>query len=125
MEKHLVQRAPKTYRRRFLAKVGDKFFTICIEDIAYIQSKDRLSLVVTFSNRKFILNDSLEFLQASLDPHIFFRINRSFIISYKAITEIQIYFSDRLIIKPSVESNQPMIVAKQRVRDFKCWAGDE
>ena len=125
MEKQFSTALSRTYKSRFLAKTGDKFHTISVDDIAYIQSKDRLSLIVTFNNKKFILNDTLEYFQTALDPQSFFRINRSFIISYKAIVEIQLYFRDRLLVKTCVDSSEPMIVAKQRVREFKRWAGDE
>lgn len=58
-----------------------------------------------------------------LDPEQFFRINRQFIISIRAIGEMRTYSKSRVHIKliPPVQSET--IVSVERSAAFKQWLG--
>jgi DNA-binding LytR/AlgR family response regulator len=67
------------------------------------------------------LDTTLEHLENELDPHSFFRINRKFYVSIHAIKDMISYTNSRLQIKLNSYNDQDVIVARERVKDFKEW----
>jgi DNA-binding LytR/AlgR family response regulator len=64
---------------------------------------------------------TMEQLEQQLDPHVFFRANRQFIINRGAITEVDFYFNGRLSIKVKPEPPERILISKARVPEFKSW----
>ncbi|HMK03106.1 MAG TPA: LytTR family DNA-binding domain-containing protein, partial [Ferruginibacter sp.] len=72
-------------KKRFLVSYQQKLLSIAIEDIAYFFSDNRFIFFKTFDNRRFLVEYRMEELEEILDPQLFFRINRSHIISINSI----------------------------------------
>ena len=51
----------------------------------------------------------------------FFRANRQYIISRKAINDISVWFGSRLSVNLSVAIPEKIIISKARVPEFKAW----
>ncbi|MFM6924761.1 MAG: LytTR family transcriptional regulator DNA-binding domain-containing protein, partial [Ferruginibacter sp.] len=64
-------------------------------------------------------------LESILDPKVFFRINRQYIISIHSIAEMFAYSKSRVLIKLNPPSKHETIVSTERSADFKHWLGDE
>jgi DNA-binding LytR/AlgR family response regulator len=58
-----------------------------------------------------------------LNPEEFFRINRKFILNLQAVKDIIVYSNSRLKIKTETYKAEDIIVARERVQDFKKWIG--
>lgn len=65
----------------------------------------------------------MEVLEQDLDGNYFYRINRKFIISMKAIKEIVVYSNSRLRIILTTFTGEDSIVSREKVTDFKKWIG--
>ena len=63
----------------------------------------------------------LEMLKDELEPQQFFRVNRTFIVNIQAIRDIISYTNSRLELKLDSYKEQQVIVARERVKDFKVW----
>jgi two-component system, LytTR family, response regulator LytT len=98
------------FKERFLVKQGQRLLSIPVTQIAYFFSQERFIFLKTFDNQKFLLEYRIEQLENLLSPAIFFRINRSCIISLPTVKEIHPYFGNRL-------------KSRKRVNDFKAWLG--
>ena len=68
-----------------------------------------------------MLDSTLDHLEQELDPNLFFRINRKFFVHIKAIKDMVSYTNSRLQIKLNTYKEQDVIVARERVKDFKNW----
>ena len=77
--------------------------------------------MVTFDNRSFYENSSLDETQRHLDPLKFFRANRQFIISHKAIKDISVWFDSKLSVNLTVDIPEKIIVSRVRASEFKEW----
>ena len=64
---------------------------------------------------------TLEQLENELEPKTFFRISRKFFVNINAIKDMVSYTNSRLQIKLTTYKDQDVIVARERVRDFKDW----
>jgi DNA-binding LytR/AlgR family response regulator len=63
----------------------------------------------------------LENLEEVLDPRLFYRINRAYIININAIQDVVVYSNSRLKITPLVKWENEIIVSREKVSDFKNW----
>jgi len=58
-----------------------------------------------------------------LDPKDFFRISRKYIVPLQAVKEIHVHSNSRLKISLPTYKADEVIVARERVSDFKEWLG--
>lgn len=113
--------AGKAFKERFMIKVGDKIRTIPVTDISAFYSLDKGTYLHTVSNRNYVLEFSLEQVMEMLDPKKYFRINRKHIVSINCIDEIIAHTNSRLKLKIKDFENEDIIVAREKVKDFKLW----
>ena len=111
----------KNFKERFLIKKGDGFKYLTINEVAYFVSDGGLTFLIDKTGKRFIVDDKMDSLEATLDPHQFFRINRKFIISENSVSKISNYFNSRLKLELSPTSKEEVIVARERVSEFKKW----
>ncbi|CAG5069308.1 Sensory transduction protein LytR [Dyadobacter sp. CECT 9623] len=114
----LNQRSP---RRSFLVPYRDKLIPLRDLDFAWLTIRNGLVVATLHDDRNFVIDKSLEELENQLDTNNFFRANRQFIISRQCITEIELYFNGRLLIRTSPASANQILISKERVPVFKKW----
>ena len=123
IKRMLVNPVEKEYKKRFSVKIGHQLKVIPIEEVECFYSENKGTYLHTLDNRDYLLDTTLEILENEINPKDFFRINRKFIIPLKSIKEIQVYTNSRLkIVLPSYKDDE-VIVARERVSDFKEWIG--
>lgn len=121
IKKLLVNPIDREYKKRFSIKVGQHLKLINIEDIECFYSENKGTYLHTSEGRNYLLDTTLENLEDELEPHMFFRINRKFYVNINAIKDMVSYTNSRLQIKLNSYKEQNVIVARERVKDFKGW----
>lgn len=116
-----VQMLTKRYKSRFMIKVGEHLKTIETASLLYFYSQDKATFCYTVDNRSLILDYTIEQLEEMTDPMVFFRVNRKYLVSAAAITDIISYTNSRLKLKLKGSTDDDVIVARERVQDFKEW----
>jgi len=111
----------KAYKSRFMVRVGDKIKTIPIEEILVFYSQEKSSFILTTDKRTYSIDYALEQLEPQLDPELYFRISRKYIISINACTNILAWSNSRLRLKIDGIEESDIIVARERVQEFKNW----
>ena len=111
----------KRHRSYFLLPERDKLVPLSTKDIAYAYIDSKSVKIVTHEHKNYYLTHTLDDLMAQLDPTLFFRANRQFIVSRDAIKDVSIWFGNKLAINLNVEVPEKIIVSKARVAEFKCW----
>jgi two-component system LytT family response regulator len=92
-----------------------------VERIACFYIENKMAKIITTDNETFYMDSPLEDLYLQLDPSEFFRANRQYIVSHKAIKDISIWFGSKLSINLIVSVPEKIIVSKARVSEFKTW----
>lgn len=113
------------YKKRFVVRYGEHIKTIDIEEVVYFYTEDKATFLCTKDARRFVVDFNMDSLDSMLDPKIFFRINRQYIISIHSIAEMFAYSKSRVLIKLNPPSKHETIVSTERSADFKLWLGDE
>ncbi len=111
------------YKKRFLVKLGADYISIATADIAYFYATHKLVCMVEKGGRKFILDQSLSDIEKQLDPGLFYRVNRKYILQMNAIRRIRSYPKSKLIIEVSPAAAEEIIVSQENAMAFKAWMG--
>jgi len=102
---------------------NDKLIPLAISDIAYFYIDNSSVKAVTFDEKKLQVDYNLDELYDMLNPIIFFRANRQFIVSRNSIKDIDLWFNNRLSINLKMQIPQQILISKARVTEFKNWLG--
>ncbi|MBP9925699.1 MAG: response regulator transcription factor [Cyclobacteriaceae bacterium] len=111
----------KSYKNRFMVKLGDHIKSITSDQISIFFADGRDVYLITDQMRKFIIDYTLESLDEILDPKIFYRVNRSYIVNISAIQDVVVFSNSRLKISPHVKWEPQIIVSREKVGAFKEW----
>ena len=105
----------------FLVHFRDKIIPLKAEDIAFFHTFEERVTAYCFGGEKYQIDQTLEALQSKLSSEDFFRANRQFIISRKAVKDISVWFGSRLSANLIIDAPERIVVPKARVHDFKEW----
>jgi DNA-binding LytR/AlgR family response regulator len=111
----------KSYKSRFMVKVGDKIKSVPVEEILVFYSQEKASFIRTADAHTYCIDYALDQLEPMLDPEKYFRINRKYIVSIDACTNILAWTNSRLRLKIDGIDDSDIIVARERVVEFKSW----
>ena len=114
----------KRYRSCFLLPERDKLVPVLVNSIVYIFIDAKTVKIVTTSGKVYYMNHTLDDIMSELDPWVFFRANRQFIVSRDSIKDVSVWFGNKLAINLNVEVPEKIIVSKARVSEFKNWFTD-
>lgn len=112
----------ENYKTHFLMPVkGDKLLPVSVEAIQYFYISNGLVKAVDSEGKEFVFSQSLDELAEQLNPHDFFRANRQFIVSRKAVSDISLWFNGRLAINLKVPVPEKIIISKAKASELKDW----
>ena len=116
-----VKMLTQQHKTRFVVKVGEHLRSIEVKDIQYFFSLEKTTFAKAEDGRKHILDFTLDQLEGVLNPQQFFRINRKYIISTAAIQDMVSHTNSRLKLVLKGSDDSDIIVARERVQEFKNW----
>ena len=105
----------------FLVHFRDKIIPLHSHDIAFLHTFEERVTAYCHNGDKYQVDFTLEALQGKLPNNNFFRANRQFIISRKAVKDISVWFGSRLTVNLTLETPERIIIPKARVHEFKEW----
>ncbi|WP_310994204.1 LytR/AlgR family response regulator transcription factor [Aequorivita marina] len=121
IKKMLVNPIEREYKKRFTTKIGQHIKMISVDEIECFYSQNKGTYAHTTENRDYLLDTTLEQLEQELAPETFFRVNRKFYVNINFIKDIVSYTNARLQLKVNTYKDESIIVARERVKDFKLW----
>jgi DNA-binding LytR/AlgR family response regulator len=111
----------KKYKSRFVIKIGEHLKTVEVDSILFFYSQDKATFCHTQDKRNTLIDYTMDELEQMLDPTIFFRINRKYLVHAKSIKDIINYSNSRLRLILHGSDDNDCIVARERVQEFKQW----
>lgn len=118
---HALKRE-ENYKTHFLIPVkGDKLLPLSVDMVLFFYIVDGIVKGVLTDGKEYVFTQTLDELSDCLDPALFFRVNRQYFISRKAVLDIDLWFNSRLSVNLIVETPERILVSKARVPEFKEW----
>lgn len=115
----------KTQQERFLVQSGHQLKSIESAEVAFFYSEGKNLFLFTTTSKNYLYKDTLRDISEKLNPEIFFKVNRNYIIHINAIKEIVKHSPQKieLHLKVTHASTKPIILSKFEVKKFKTWLG--
>ncbi|MCD8267648.1 MAG: LytTR family DNA-binding domain-containing protein [Parabacteroides sp.] len=111
-----------SYKTHFLIPAkGDKLLPLSVDMILFFYIHEGNVKAVMTDGKEFTFTQTLDELADCLNPNLFFRVNRQYLISRKAILDIDLWFNGRLSVNLKVPVEDKILVSKARVAEFKEW----
>lgn len=121
---HLSPPAPR-YKDKLLIPVKDKLLPIDLQDISCFYTTDKNTRIFLKNGKSYPFSKTLEQISASLNPADFCRANKQFIIARNSVTNITIWFDNRLLITLDTEVPERIYISKNKAAEFKGWIVNE
>lgn len=112
--------APK-YKDKLLIPYKDRLLPIKLKDVSCFYTSDKNTFVYLKDGSSYPYTKTLEQIIPSLDPSNYIRANKQFIINRDSITNITIWFDNRLLVTLDTEVPERIYVSKNKAADFKAW----
>lgn len=121
IKKLLVNPLERKFKKRFTVKIGQHLKMVPVEEIECFYSENKGTYLFSAEGRNYPLECTLENLAEELPPSDFFRVNRKFYVNLNYIQDIISYSNSRLKIKLNNYKDQEIIVAREKVKEFRDW----
>jgi len=109
------------YKEHFLCNHRNAWVPVKTKDISYLYYESVVH-IVTKNNEKFSLDDTMEELEAILDPDVFYRINRQYIVNIDVIQRVWGLENFKLIVKlKEPHQGVEIDISRQKAPLFKKW----
>ena len=109
------------YKERIIVYKGEDMLSLRIPDILYFVIDGRGLNCVTENGEKYCLTVSMQEIEQQLDPNMFFRLNRQYLINISSLRKISPYLNSKLIVKLYQCDDEKIIVSRERSLLFKKW----
>lgn len=119
----LLQGREPGYKKRFLIQYGEKIKKIEIDDVAYFFALEKNVFMKTRQDQSFPVDFTLDKLELIINPELFFRINRKFIVNMNSIVNMTAWSRSRikLGLNPPASGSDETVVSVERSSEFKKW----
>jgi len=111
----------KEYKKTIITRFQDKVIPVDVSEIAFFHFSNGIVFQYVFSNQKYIQNESLESFENELDPSIFYRANRQFLINRKAVEKIEQIENRKLKVILTLPLTEDIIISKAKSSAFIKW----
>jgi DNA-binding LytR/AlgR family response regulator len=112
---------PTEYRGRFLLPYKDGYKTIRIDDILYFYSELKITKAKLQDGKEETIPYTLEELEQQLNPKLFFRANRQFIVHIDAVIQLHNHFNGKLKVEIKKNPKIELVVSRDKANLFKAW----
>lgn len=110
-------------QRHFLVNHGYKLISVNESEITYFAASGKHLFIYVKSGNSYLYNSTITDIINSLDPFIFFKINRKYIVHRNIIKEVVKHSHQKIeliLTVPPIE-NDPIIISKKEINNFKNW----
>ena len=112
--------SPK-YQDRLLIPHKDKLLPVNLRDVACFYTTDKNTCIYLKDGNKYPYSKTLEQIITTLDPARFTRANKQFIVAKDSVTNITIWFDNRLLVTLDTEVPERVYISKNKASEFKSW----
>lgn len=115
---------PEVYKENFLIPFKDQLIPVAVKDFAWFEVQNGRVSGKKFTNGSLVLEErSIDELMGQLDPKLFYRANRQYLINRLAVKTVSLHFHGKLTVTLDPAPKGPVIISRERASQFKDWMG--
>jgi DNA-binding LytR/AlgR family response regulator len=116
-----IESRKEKFKKRFVVSIANKIKVVDTGDVAFFYSKEKNTFLCTFENRHYPLEFSLDHLENIVDPELFFRVNRQYMVNFRTISKIDILSKSRIRIETNPRTGEEILISSARTAEFRQW----
>jgi DNA-binding LytR/AlgR family response regulator len=109
------------YKSRFTIKIGEQIKILDASGIAYAMAEQKMCFFYLADGTRLPSDHTLDELEELLDPAVYFRVNRQYLVNISAIETVTTYSKSRLVLKLKPVAKTEVMVSTERSASFKKW----
>ncbi len=115
--------APPRKPGEVVVRVGSREVVIPLEDILCLYSEEKETYLLHQDGKVYLMDASLDKLEAQLGPPVFFRANRKFILTRKIIETVRpdTYGKVAVGLKPAARLPEQITISRDKAAPFRDW----
>ncbi|RFM33098.1 LytR/AlgR family response regulator transcription factor [Chitinophaga silvisoli] len=117
----LLQVIKPVHKTALLVNEKEKIIPVQVKDIACIYLDNTILQITTLQNKKYFITATMDETERLLDPALFYRANRQYLINKAAIANAERYFARKLVVKLLVPTEEQIVVSKAKSGEFLQW----
>jgi two-component system LytT family response regulator/two-component system response regulator LytT len=111
---------PGAHRSKILVKSGGRSFIVDAQDIVYATIEDGIITIVTSAIEGESNYRTIEELQSNLDPEVFWRVHRSYLVNINRIREVIPWFKSSYQIRMDDKRGTEIPVSRVQTRRLRA-----
>jgi DNA-binding LytR/AlgR family response regulator len=112
-----------SYRNRFLLRKGERLIPVEENSISYFMSEDKTTLCVSTDAQQYMMDVTLDALSGQVNPDLFFRVNRKYLITRGSLEDIRLHLNGKLKLTLKACKDSDIYVSRERAAEFRKWLG--
>jgi DNA-binding LytR/AlgR family response regulator len=109
-------------KTRMVVRKGQGFVLLRLEDIALFYTENKITYVLDREGKKFVGEGNLSEIEDRLDPAVFFRANRQYILNIDYIKSYKPYEKVKLQVDLHVaDAHHFVVVSQENAPAFREW----
>ena len=112
-----------TYKARFLVRQGEALLPLPAAEVAWFWSRHDTTTLATLGGQRFVVDYTLEQLEALLDPAQFFRLSRQVLAQLPAVRRVVPHLGGKLLVElsPALGAGTEALVSKEKAGPLRRW----
>ena len=104
-----------------MIRIGNHLRSVLTQEILAFYAEGRDVCLINTQGKEYPVEYTIEALKDLLNPKEFFRVNRSYLVSLTAISDVVVYSNRRLKLSLKNGVNKDIVVSREKVAEFKKW----
>lgn len=109
------------FKTSFLVYRNQKYTTVPTDEIAFFYIRNDCTCIRRFDGQEYCLTQSLLQVAEAVAPRQFFRVNRRYLVNFKAIKEVEHHFNRKLLVQLMLPTPELLLINKERTQSFLTW----
>jgi len=115
----MIEERPASHKGKLVVKSANRLFLVDAEDVIYASIEDGVISIVTTDVEGQSNFRTVEELQANLDPKVFWRVHRSYLINVNHIKEVVPWFKSSYQLKMEDRKQTEIPVSRAQTRKLR------
>lgn len=112
---------PPAGKTSFLVFRNQKYTTIQTENVAFFYIRNDATYAMCFDRQEYPMSQPLAQIASQVSAVQFFRVNRQYLLNFKAVKEIEHYFLRKLYIRLVIDTPDKLFINKEKAHSFFAW----
>jgi two-component system, LytTR family, response regulator len=122
IQARVIKMTPSPFKSRIIIKRGVENIILKLEDILFFYTENKIVYLLDKDRVKYLYDKKLCDLEEILDPQVFFRANRKYILNINYIKSYRTYEKVKLSVECKVpDTHHYIIISQEMAPVFKKW----